>query len=129
MSPHYITTMRHHNTNRKFGREKNSRTALLRSLAIALITHERIQTTEERAKEIRPYVEKLVTKARANTLACRRHLVSLLGSGGEEAARKLLEDLGPRYHTRPGGYLRIVKTRRRLGSDGASLATIEFVQD
>lgn len=121
--------MRHHNVNRKFGRERNARTALMRSLAIALIDKEKIETTEAKAKELRPYVEKLVTKGKENTLANRRHLISVLGSGGEGAAKKIIEDLGPRYEKRPGGYLRVVKTRTRIGSDGARMATVEFVQD
>lgn len=119
--------MRHHNTNKKFGREKNARTALMRSLAIALIDKEKIETTEAKAKAIRPYVEKLVTTGRTNTLANRRRLVSVLGSGGGSAAKKLVEELGPRYQDRPGGYLRIVKTRDRIASDGAAMAIIEFV--
>lgn len=121
--------MRHHNVNRKFGRERNARTALMRSLAIALLEKEKIETTEAKAKEIRPYVEKLVTKGKENSLAVRRHLVSVLGSGGETAAKKIVEELGPRYKERPGGYLRVVKTRRRIGSDGAAMATVEFIQD
>jgi len=121
--------MRHHNKNKKFGREVNSRRALMRSLAIALITHEHIETTEAKAKAIRSYVEKLVTKAKKDTLANRRLLNSKLGSGGGPATKKLVEDLAKRYSDRPGGYLRIVKTRNRNGSDGAALAVIEFVQD
>jgi len=121
--------MRHHNKNKKFGRETNSRRALMRSLAIALITHEHIETTEAKAKAIRSYVEKLVTKAKKDTLSNRRLLNSKLGSGGDQATKKLVEDLAKRYMDRPGGYLRIVKTRNRNGSDGAALAVIEFVQD
>lgn len=120
--------MRHHNNNRKFGRERNQRRALLRSLAIALIDKEQIETTEAKAKEIRPYVEKLVTKGRDANLATRRLLNSKLGSGGDKAAAKIISDLGPRYKDRNGGYLRIVKTGRRNGSDGASMAVIEFVK-
>lgn len=121
--------MRHHNTNKKFGRERNSRRALMRSLAIALITHEKIETTEAKAKAIRSYVEKLVTKAQNNTLATRRLLDSKLGSGGDKAVLKLLNELAPRYKDRKGGYTRVVKTRDRVGSDGAAMAIIEFVQN
>lgn len=119
--------MRHHNVNRKFGRERNARRALLRSLAIALIEREHIETTEAKAKEIRAYVEKLVTKGKVNTLAVRRGIHSKLGSGGDKATRKILEDLAVRYKERPGGYLRIVKSGQRIGSDGAKMAIIEFV--
>jgi len=101
----------------------------MRSLAIALITHEHIETTEAKAKAIRAYVEKLVTKAKKDTLANRRLLNSKLGSGGDKAVKKLVEDIAKRYMDRPGGYLRVVKTRNRNGSDGAALAVIEFVQD
>ena len=121
--------MRHHNVNRKFGRERNARRALLRSLAIALIDREHIETTEAKAKEIRAYVEKLVTKGKENTLANRRGIYSKLGSGGDKAARKIVEDLSVRYKERPGGYLRIVKSGQRIGSDGAKMAIIEFVQN
>lgn len=120
--------MRNHNTNRKFGREKNQRRALMRSLSISLINHEQIETTEARAKEIRKYVEKLVTKAKKGDLATRRLLNSKLGSGGSLAVKKLMEDLAPRYKERPGGYLRIIKNGQRVGSDGAKKAIIEFVK-
>ena len=121
--------MRNHNTNRKFGRETNQRRALLRSLAIALITHETMETTEPKAREIRSYVEKLVTKAKGeNKVATRRLLNSKLGSGGDIASKKLIEVLAPMYKDRPGGYLRIIKKGKRIGSDGADMAIIEFVK-
>ena len=119
--------MRHHNTNRKFGREKNQRRALLRSLAIALLDKEKIETTEAKAKEIRPYVEKLITKGKKADLATRRLLNSKLGSGGNLVSAKIVNDLSVRYKDRNGGYLRIVKTGNRNGSDGAAMAIIEFV--
>jgi large subunit ribosomal protein L17 len=118
--------MRHANTNRKFGREKNQRHALLRSLARALILHERMETTEAKAKEIRPFVEKLVTKARGNSVATHRLLMSTLGGGQDVAVKKLLNTLAPRFKERPGGYTRIVKLPQRM-SDGARMAVIEFV--
>lgn len=121
--------MRHHNANRKFGRERNVRKALLRSLALAVIDKEHIETTEAKAKEIRPYVEKLITKGKTDTLAVRRDIMSRLGSGGKQATKKIVEDLSVRYKERPGGYLRIVKSGRRIGSDGAKMAIIEFVQN
>ncbi len=119
--------MRHHNKNKKFGRETKQRRALLRSLAIALIKNEKIETTEVKAKELRKYVEKLITKGKNSTLATRRLLNSKLGSGGDFAAKKIIEDLSKRYADRPGGYLRIIKKGDRIGSDGALIAIIEFV--
>ena len=120
--------MRHHNSNKKFGRQTKQRRALLRSLAISLIRYEKIETTEVKAKELRKYVEKLVTKGKNATLATRRLLNSKLGSGGDFASKKIIEDLAKRYQERPGGYLRIIKKGNRIGSDGASMAIIEFVK-
>ena len=120
--------MRHHNKNKKFGRERKQRIALMRSLAIALIKNEKIETTEAKAKVIRSYVEKLITKGKKGDLATRRLLNSKLGSGGDLVAKKIIEDLAKRYADRPGGYLRIVKTGNRIGSDGAPMAIIEFVK-
>ena len=98
-------------------------------MALALITHESMETTEPKAREIRSYVEKLVTKAKGeDVLATRRLLNSKLGSGGDVASKKLIEVLAPRYKTRPGGYLRIIKKGKRIGSDGADMAIIEFVK-
>ncbi|MCK5589074.1 MAG: 50S ribosomal protein L17 [Candidatus Pacebacteria bacterium] len=119
--------MRHHNSNRKFGRKSNQRRALMRSLAIALIGHEKIETTEAKAKELRKYVEKLITKGRKGDLATRRLLNSKLGSGGDLASKKIVEVLSKKYADRPGGYLRIIKKGERIGSDGAKMAIIEFV--
>lgn len=116
--------MRHGNANRKFGRETGQRRALLRSLAESLIKQGRIETTEAKAKELRPYVEKLVTMARKGTLASRRLVISRLGT--EPRAEKLLATIGPRYAERPGGYTRITKLPPRK-SDGSKMAIIEFV--
>ena len=119
--------MRHSNVNRKFGRERNARRALLRSLAVNLIEHGQIQTTVARAKEIRPYVEKLITLGRKDSLATRRLLHSKLGSGGDKAVQKIMSELSKTYADRPGGYVRVVKSGQRIGSDGASMAIVEFV--
>ena len=119
--------MRHHNKNKKFGRERNQRRALMRSLAISLILKEKIETTEAKAKAIRPYVEKLITTAKKKNLATRRLLNSKLGSGGNIAVSKMIDELAPKYIDRPGGYLRIIKTGERISSDGAKMAVIEFV--
>jgi large subunit ribosomal protein L17 len=115
--------MRHGNHNRKFGRESGQRAALLNSLAENLLKHGRIETSEAKAKELRPFVEKLITRARVNTLANRRLLISRLGT---EARVKKLMTVAPKYVDRKGGYTRIVKLPRRL-SDGSPQAIIELI--
>jgi len=117
--------MRHRKVGRKFGRVTKKRRSLLGNLAVSLIVSERIRTTEAKAKEIRPRVEKLVTKAGEGGLYVRRILLSRL-MNHKPAVSKLIDDLGPRYKGRPGGYLRIVKLAPRLG-DRAEMAQIEFV--
>ena len=117
--------MRHANSNRKFGRKANVRRGFIRSLAVAILTHERIMTTEARAKELGPYIEKLVTKALNNDLASRRTISSRLGNQ-ETLANKLVDTIAPRYADREGGYLRITKLPQR-GGDAAKMAVIEFV--
>jgi large subunit ribosomal protein L17 len=117
--------MRHHNHNRKFGRETDQRRAFLMSLTRSLVLREKITTTEARAKEIRPIVEKLVTRGKSTTaLANKRLLISRLG--GDIATAKKVALLGARYQSRAGGYLRITKLSPRK-SDGARMARIEFV--
>lgn len=116
--------MRHHNRHRKFGREIGPRRALLRSLAVSLIEHGKIKTTEAKAKTLRPLVEKLVTRARGAKLADQRLLAARLGA--VKAMRKLTREIAPRYLARPGGYTRISKLPRRT-SDGSRMAIIEFV--
>jgi len=93
-------------------------------MALALILNEQIKTTLQKAKELRPYVEKLITKARNCSLATRRYLVAKIKNHG--AVEKLLSVLGPRYSTRPGGYSRIIKAGFRHG-DMASVAYIELI--
>lgn len=116
--------MRHHNQNRKFGRKKDERKALIRSLSLALIKHKKITTTEAKAKELRPFVEKLVTKGKDGSLATQRLMISRLGS--KEGVRKLIHDISPQYKKRAGGYTRITKLPRRSG-DASKMAVIEFV--
>ncbi len=101
--------MRHHNQNRTFGRPRNQRTALLRGLALALIEHGRIQTTEAKARELRPYVEKLITKGKNDTVASRRLVQSTLGEPDAAVTQKLFSEIAKRYTDRNGGYTRIVK--------------------
>ena len=101
--------MRHHNQNRTFGRPRNQRTALLRGLALSLIEHEKIQTTEAKAKELRPYIEKIITKSKNDTVASRRLIQTRLGEPQTNAVSKLFSDIAKRYAERDGGYTRIVK--------------------
>ena len=116
--------MRHRKKGKILDRKKQPRKALLRSLATNLILYEKIKTTEAKAKAVKPIVEKLVTKGKANDLHARRELIKYLYV--ENAVKKVLEDLSPRYKDRKGGYLRIVKLNPRQG-DGAKMAQIEFV--
>ena len=109
---------------RKFGREKTQRHALMRSLARNLIRDGRIKTTLAKAKETRPFVEKLVTTAKAGTVASRR-LLSTRIQGAPEV-KKLVDTIAPKYADRKGGYTRIVRMPTR-DLDGAEMALIEFV--
>ena len=115
--------MRHHNTNRKLGRETGQRGALLKSLSRSLVIKGSMKTTEARAKETRKVVEKLVTRAKNPTLANTRMIISALGDAA--VAKKLVEKASG-YKERAGGYTRIVKLGQRKG-DGSPMALIEFV--
>ncbi|MCE9585143.1 50S ribosomal protein L17 [Candidatus Nomurabacteria bacterium] len=117
--------MRHHNSKRKFGREKNQRNALVNSLALNLIVREKIKTTLPKAKELKPFIEKLVTKAKKADVASRRLLASKLTNRKKEV-KKLVDVIAPRYIDRKGGYTRLLKLGVRK-SDGAEMAVIEFV--
>jgi len=116
--------MRHKNRVKKFGRERGQRRALMASLARSLVLKEKIQTTEVKAKSLRPYVEKLVTNGKKGTLAARREIISKIGVQG---GKVIMETLAPRYKERNGGYTRIIKLGERK-SDGASMAVIEFIK-
>src|SRR4051812_15240287 len=109
--------MRHHNQNRKFGRTKTERHALMHSLALNLIVREKIKTTEPKAKELRPFIEKIVTNAKKDTLANRRVITSRLHNRKREV-KKLFEVIAPRYKEKNGGYTRVFKLGPRK-SDGA----------
>lgn len=117
--------MRHHVKGRNFGRKTDQRTALIRSLTRSLVIHERISTTEAKAKELRPIIEKLVTRARTDTVANRRLVSARLG-GDDAATAKLFKTIAPRFKERAGGYTRIVK-RSKIALDGRKLAYIAFV--
>ncbi|MFH1714454.1 MAG: 50S ribosomal protein L17 [Candidatus Nealsonbacteria bacterium] len=115
--------MRKKKKGRKFHREKDQRKALLKTLASSLILKEKIKTTEAKAKELSSFVEKKVTKAKVGDLSSRKLLLRLFSKG---VVVKLIDDLGPRYKERKGGYTRILK----LGpnTNGAKMAIIEFVK-
>jgi len=116
--------MKHLKKGRIFGRTKKQRSALLRDLVKSLIQHERITTTEAKAKSLRPAVEKIITRGKKNTLAVNKYLHSFLGN---KAAKKISGVLSPRYHSHPGGYTRIIKLAPRK-SDGSPMAIIELVK-
>lgn len=110
---------------RSFNRPARARGALLRSLARSLVIHERISTTEAKAKELRPFVEKLVTRSRVDSVRNRRLVSTRIHDAA--AVKKLFATIGPRYKERAGGYLRIVKRTTRGVSDARKLAYIAFV--
>ena len=123
--------MRHKVAGRRLGRTKEHRLAMRRNLVSALFQHETVSTTIEKAKEVKPFAEKLITLAKKGTLSARRRAISLLGNRDiidyeeGEAVRKgtvigkLFSELGPRYLDRPGGYTRIIRlSLKRLGDNG-----------
>ncbi|HPL14297.1 MAG TPA: 50S ribosomal protein L17 [Candidatus Aminicenantes bacterium] len=109
---------------RKLGRTTAHREMLLRNLATSLIEKERVRTTVAKAKELRPFVEKLITMGKTGTLAARRRALAVLVK--EDAVTRLFETVAPRFSERSGGYTRIVKLGPRKG-DGAEMAVIELV--
>lgn len=117
---------RHGYKGRKFGRERDQRRALLKSLADSLVKYESIETTLPKAKEVVPYVEKLITKAKKGDLHNRRQIISRLQT--LESAHKLVDDIAPLLGARTSGHLRIVRTTVRRG-DNAQLARVSFVDD
>lgn len=117
--------MRHHNQNRTFGRSRSQRTALMRGLAISLITYGKIATTDAKARELRPYIEKLITRSKVDNVANRRLVSSDLGEPDKVILDGLFKDLGLRFKERAGGYTRIIK--KGLTSAGRQEALIEFV--
>jgi len=116
--------MRHRKAKITLDRKAGPRRALLRSLAISLITHERIQTTPAKARAVRPMVERAVTVGKRNNLAARRQLLKVLAS--PTAAERVLSTLSPRFANRAGGYTRQVKLSPRAG-DGAAQVLLEFL--
>jgi large subunit ribosomal protein L17 len=116
--------MKHGIKGRKLNRNTAHRKALLRNLSIAFLKHELIKTTLPKAKELRPFVEKVITLAKKDSLANRRLAISILGN--EEIADKLFKEIGPRISNRNGGYTRIMKFGFRTG-DKAPMAVMELV--
>lgn len=117
--------MRHRKSGRKLGRNSSHRKAMYRNMASSLIEHEVITTTLPKAKELRRFVEPLITLSKEDSVAKRRQAFDKLRS--KEAVGKLFQDLGPRFKERPGGYLRIVKAGFRLG-DCAPKAIVQLVE-
>ncbi len=119
--------MRHHNKNKKFGRQAGVREALMRSLVLSLLTHEKIMTTEAKAKALRPLVEKMISKAREGGVPVVRLIKSRLYNN-IDITNKLVKEIAPRYIDRKGGYTRITKIGQRSGrGDASPLATIELI--
>ena len=116
--------MRHGYARRKLGRTSAHRTAMFANMSASLIKHEQIITTLPKAKELRPFVEKLVTLAKKGDLHARRQAISQVRDIAQVG--KLFATIGPRYSTRAGGYIRVLKAGFRHG-DNAAMAVIEFV--
>jgi large subunit ribosomal protein L17 len=118
--------MRHRVKGKQLSRTASHRKALLANLATSLFKHDRIVTTEAKAKELRPYAERLITLARRGDLHARRLAESRLKD--RDVTQRLFKDVAPRFATRPGGYTRIIKLGHRVG-DGADIARIELLSE
>lgn len=116
--------MKKRKKSRKLSRKKDQRRALLRELSRALILNEKIKTTETKAKEVSKFVEKFITKAKKGELSSRRLLLRFFS---KKIVKKMIEEIGPKYKGRKGGYTRIIKLGPRK-SDGAKMAIIELVK-
>lgn len=134
--------MRHRKAGYKLGRNAPHRTAMYRNLAMALIRHERIITTVEKAKAVRPFIEKLITLAKQGSLHARRMVIMRLGSTSDAAVapegdkpdlrtvvQKLFADIGPRFRDRPGGYTRVIKRHERRLGDAGRTAYLELLKE
>jgi large subunit ribosomal protein L17 len=134
--------MRHLKAGRKLGRNASHRLALMRNLTRSLVQHERIITTVEKAKELRRFIEKIITQAKKGTLHSRRLVLSRLGPLAKEpfyddkgeptddsALKKLFKEIGPRFANRPGGYTRIIKRHERRLGDAGRTAFIELLKE
>lgn len=116
--------MRHRKKGRQLGRQTKHRWALFRNLVTSLLDHERIETTEAKAKEIRGFTDRMITLGKEGTLPARRRALGFLRS--KAVVSKLFSDVAGRFKDRSGGYTRTVKTRRRMG-DAAEMVAIELV--
>lgn len=117
---------RHGYQGRKFGRERDQRNALLKGLATSLVEHGEIETTLPKAKDLKPYIEKLITKAKKGDLANRRQVIA--GLSTQAAAFRLVDVIAPQLMGRTSGHVRITRTDLRVG-DGTQMATISFVDE
>lgn len=117
--------MRHRRKGRQLSRTASHKKAMLSNMATSLVRHERIKTTTAKAKELRPFAERLITLARRGDLHARRQAARAIHD--KEALQKLFDTLGPRYAERNGGYLRILKLGRRKG-DGSEVALVQLVE-
>lgn len=115
--------MNHHKTKRKLGRVKKVRDGLMKSLALSLILKGKIKTTDAKARELRPFVEKMITSGMSGTVAAQRLLSAKVGATG---SKKIVSEISPKYKERKGGYTRITKLPARL-SDNSLMSIIEFV--
>jgi large subunit ribosomal protein L17 len=116
--------VRHHRSGKKLGRDASQRRSLYANLTGALIEHGRIQTTEAKAKAVRPIAERMITLGRRGDLHARRQALAYLRS--QDVVHKLFSDVGPRFSDRPGGYSRIVRLAPRQG-DAAEMVYLELV--
>jgi large subunit ribosomal protein L17 len=116
--------VRHRKKGRQLGRQTKHRWALFRSLVTSLLDHERIETTGAKAKEIRGFTDRMITLGKEGTLPARRRALAFIRS--KAVVSKLFSDVATRFKDRPGGYTRIIKTRRRIG-DAAEMVAIELV--
>ena len=118
--------MRHRIAGRKLGRTTSHRVAMLRNLVTSLFEHEKLKTTDAKAKELRPLAEKLIQLGKRGDLHARRLVSSVVRKA--EVVRKLFDMISPRYQSRSGGYIRILKTGYRPG-DGASVSIVELISE
>jgi large subunit ribosomal protein L17 len=118
--------MRHNNSGKRLGRNTSQRLAMMRNMVTSLIQHEKITTTDTKAKELRKLADKMVTLGKKNSLHARRQALRVVRD--RITVARLFDLLAPRYHNRPGGYTRIIKLGNRLG-DNAPISRIEFVEE
>ncbi len=118
--------MRHRKGGRKLGRSSSHRQAMLRNMVTSLLDHERIQTTDAKAKELRRVAERMITLGKRGDLHARRQALSFIRS--KEVTGKVFDELADRYRERPGGYTRVIKVGNRVG-DAAPVSIIELVED